>query len=346
MLKLTRRGKKGVWYITGTLGGKRYRESTGTASEAHAQALLSHRQTEILDRITWGEKATALFAEAVLLYLARKGDNIRAQDAKAIDKLTDRFGPRRLAEITETDVAKFAADYYPGAGAHVLDRFIYTPLIAIYRRAARAQPPLCEMPRFQRPEKPKRAPVKFAKDDVIAKLLPHATDRLKGALLLMSFTGARAAECCRLEEVDVDWERHEALLRLTKNGEPRVLPLAGLVYEALAKLKGTPGPIFGFKTKDGLNQAIKRACRRAGLPPLSSHKVGRHAFAARLLSQGHTLMEVKEAGGWKTYGVVARVYGHLERSAVSAAVRGADTNLAQLIETAPNVVRIQAAKKK
>jgi hypothetical protein len=113
MLKLVRRGKKGVYYIWGSLSGHRYRESTGTNSEAHAQAKLARRQNEILDRLTWGEKRTALFAEAVILYLNKKGAGIHQQDARAIDKLTTRFGARRLADISEMDVARFAADVYP-----------------------------------------------------------------------------------------------------------------------------------------------------------------------------------------------------------------------------------------
>ena len=223
VLKLTKRGKKGIYHIVGSIGGHRYRESTGINSEAHAQAKLAQRQSEILDRLTWGENCTALFAEAVILYLTKKGTSIHAQDAKAIDKLTARFGARRLAEITETDVARFAADVYPNGGPHVLDRMIYTPLIAIYRTAAKAQPPLCELPRFQRPERPKRKTITPPRDDLIAKLLPYANERLRGALLFISFTGARASECCRLEDADIDWERHEALLRQIPVGRRELL---------------------------------------------------------------------------------------------------------------------------
>ena len=178
-----------------------------------------------------------------------------------------------------------------------LDRQVYTPLIANYRVAAKAQ--LCELPRFTRPARPKRKAVSFAKDDTRVALLPHCGERLRAALLFVSFTGARASECCRLEDADVDWGRHEALLSHTKNGEPRVVPLAGLVYEALAKLRGASGPLFGFGQRHSFNQAIARACRRAGLPVMTSHKLGRHAFAARLLSQGHTLKDVKRQAAGK-----------------------------------------------
>lgn len=62
MLKIVRRGKKGIFQIMGTIGGERYRESTGTASEPHAQVILTRRQTEALDRAVWGAKRTTLFA--------------------------------------------------------------------------------------------------------------------------------------------------------------------------------------------------------------------------------------------------------------------------------------------
>jgi len=167
---------------------------------------------------------------------------------------------------------------------------------------------------------------------------------MRAAILLMSFTAARASEACRLLEEDIDWEERTAELRLTKNGDPRVVPLSGLLSEALHKLKGTKGPVFGFKTRHSLNQALERACVRAKVRVMTSHEVGRHAFAARLLGQGYTLKQVQEAGGWKSYRMVAEVYGHLEKSSVHDAMRAADTKLAQLMDVGEKVVRIQMAR--
>lgn len=78
---------------------------------------------------------------------------------------------------------------------------------------------------------------------------------------------------------------------------------------------------------------------------MTSHKVGRHAFAKRLLAQGYTLKEVQEAGGWLSYRMVAEIYDHLEKSAMDAAVRSSDTNLTQLLDPSSNVVPIQRRKK-
>jgi hypothetical protein len=67
MLKIVRRGSKGVFQIVGTVAGQRVRESTGVDSEAHAQVLRAKRESQLLDQATWGKKRTVLFAEAVIL---------------------------------------------------------------------------------------------------------------------------------------------------------------------------------------------------------------------------------------------------------------------------------------
>jgi integrase len=325
-LKLTQRKKGGAWQITGSLCGERVRESAGTTSVHHAEAKLAKRSQEILDRATFGLKRTSTFAEAVDLHLEAKMETLKPYDALFISKLNAHFGNWRIADIQQADVVAFC-----------------TPLIAIWRRAAKAN--LCEMRLFERPEKPDRKPINPPDDTVIAKLIPQCSLRLAAAALLMTFTGARVSEACRLTEKAVDWARGEATLLRTKNGKTRVVPLAGVVLDAMKKLKGTKGPFFGFSGQHSLNQALTRACKRAGLDRITSHKVGRHAFAKRLLAQGYTLKEVQEAGGWLTYRMVAEIYDHLEKSAMDAAVRASDTNLTQLLDPSSNVVPIQRRNK-
>jgi integrase len=344
MFKLIKLGKGCIYHITGTLRGHRCRESTHTNSLPYAKEKLAQRTREILDLTTYGQKVTAVFADAVNLYLANKGETVGAYDLKAISKLNERFGGRRLSSLTQEDVNAFCTESYPRSGPHGLDRQVYTPLIAIYRMAAENNPPHCELPRFKRPKKPDPVLVRYATDDDIAKLLPHGSERLQAAILFITFTAARGSEVCRLRERDVNWDRQTAVLVRTKT-KPRVVPLAPSVYEAMLKLRECKGPLFGFTLCSSLNQALERACRRAHVERFTSHEIGRHAFAARLLAQGHRLKEVQEAGGWATYRMVAEVYGHLERSAVDAVVRSADTNLTGLRGLSEKVVRIQRPKK-
>lgn len=324
MLKLVKRGKKGIYQIVGTVRGQRYRESTGLTSQPHAEALLAKRQTEILDRHTWGEERTTTFAEAVIHYLDQGGSG------RFLEPLVEKFGNWRLSDITPLEVSKHAAEAHPSSGPQGINRQVYTPLIAVMRCAARAKMgPPCTL---ERPKIPKRKAVHFAKDDYLGKLLPHCNKRLKGSILLITFTGARASEACRVMPDDVDVSRGEVTLQITKSGKPRICVLPDIVIEALIPLLACDGPVFGYSSRFSLNQAIERACERAGVPYLSSHKLGRHAFAARLLRQGRTLKDVQEAGGWDSFKMVSDIYGHLERSAVNEAVRSADADLSKALD--------------
>ncbi len=331
MLKLTQRGK--AYYITGTLRGRRYRESTGTNSRPHAEALLAKRQSEILDRDVFGEKRTALFAEAVLMYVDGGGE------ARFLEPLLQRWGGWRIQDITASEVAQAARDIYPNRTAATLDRQLYTPLNAVLRKAAKAG--LAEFKVFDRP-KVKRKPVTIPDESWLWAFLPHANVNLAAIVLFMSFTAARVAEACRLKWPDIDFARKKALLGVTKNGKPREVALAPIVIDALLKLKRGEGSVFGYAARWSVNQAIERACRRAGLPYYSSHKIGRHSFAARLLRAGHSTRLVQVAGGWSTIGIVAEHYGHLEQTEVDRAVASVGTHLTHIDKASgENVIRIK-----
>lgn len=328
MLKLWRRpdSKRGIWRIRGTIGGTRYDESTGTDSRAHAETIRVRREAEILDRLTFGPERTTCFSEAVEIYLSGGGE------ARFLEPLVRAFGPRRLAAITQADVIAFIAQRYARTGPHGINRQVFTPLIAVYHAAHRAG--LGPPPAFQRPKSPRRQAIRYATDDDLARLLTHCRPELAAAILLMSLGAARASEACRVMPADVDWRAATVTLRRTKNGDPAVIQSGPVLMAGLGSLRGRPDdlPLFGYASRHSLNQAVGRACGHAGIdPPFSTHEVGRHAFAARLLAQGHTLLEVQRAGRWKSYRMVAETYGHLERSHVDAMVREAGANLVHVV---------------
>jgi len=78
---------------------------------------------------------------------------------------------------------------------------------------------------------------------------------------------------------------------------------------------------FGFTTTQGVGKAIRRASIRAGLSPADGHQLGRHAFAARWLSNGGSIKSLKEAGGWKTLKITDEIYGHLEQTPIHERMR-------------------------
>jgi integrase len=355
MLKLVKRVD--TWWISGTIGGVRVRESTGTHSRRHAEAVLTKRQQEILDRHVFGEQVTATWAEAVNLYLDLGGE------ARYLEPLTERWGLLRLAAITPLELARVARDVYPGAAASTLDRQLYTPAIAVLNAAAEAG--LCPVPKFRRP-KVKRELVEAPDDGWIVALLQSvqlpgvwrpnspaairraaACRRVTALVLLMTLTGARISEAVNLKRRHVNLDTADALLASTKNGDPRRFDLAHDLVAALRALPddGPDSAVLGYASRWTAAQAIERAAIAAKLPHYSPHQIGRHAFAQRMLADGHTLKAVQEAGGWKDIAIVARHYGHLERSAVAEAMRSSGTKLTQrLTEAQSNVIKFKDKK--
>ena len=302
-LKLKRWPEKSAyWYIRGTIQGIRVFESTGEVERKKAEAYRLTREQELFERSMFGVAKTLTFAEAALNYMERSGQN------RFLTRIIEQVGMKPLAAIDQATVDKTARVLYPGKSPATHVRQVYTPIIAVLNDAG-------HLVRIKKP-KVRRKPVEPATDDYLDKLLPHCNPRLQTYILFTTFSGVRRLEACRLEAKDVDLEEGWAVIGLTKNGDPRMVPLPAQVIEAMKAVMPEEGVVFGYTSPRSVNRALERAAKRAKLPYMSSHKIGRHAFAARLLAKGCNLKTVKEAGGWKSIQVVDQNYGHLEQSQV------------------------------
>lgn len=317
-LELIRRGPSGAWHAYGSVLGHRIRRSTQTNNREEARRIADKWAQEIIDRETLGEAAVCTFAAAVAHYV-RTGGEVRF-----LEPLVRRWGEWRISAITQAEVAKAAHDLYPGCKPSHHVRVVYTPLIAVLHRAHRAgmvaAVPTIEKPSVSRPR------LEYADDAWLATVLPHCHARLACLLMFLTLTGSRISEAIRLDWSDVDFDAGSAILHTTKTGQPRRLPLSPEMLEALRRLAERhyrPGRVFGYADRGSYRSALRGACKRAGVKYLSSHKFGRHSFAARLLRDGHSLPVVQAAGGWASGQMVTQIYGHLEQSHVDQAVRSA-----------------------
>lgn len=321
-LRLVRRGP--YWYVRGTVrlpGRDRSTavyESAGTGDRRQAEQYRDTLLRRLIDDDALGDYALT-FAECAVVYLSRGGEK------RFLRPILERFGECRLRDIRPADVANFAAERYGRLAPSSLKRFFYTPLNAALRAGCEAH----NLPavHFQPPRLPPREAVEHAPDAWFPQFFAAANFRIAAMVLFLTTTGTRVSEACRLTVGDctLTGERPAAKLRRTKSGKPRVVPLTGALVRAMEGLVAQGGltagdRVFGYASRWSVNQAIERVCQRAGLPYYSSHKLGRHAFAARLLAKGGTLKEVMEAGGWASINMVSDVYGHLEQRAIDAAV--------------------------
>ncbi|MBL4756637.1 MAG: site-specific integrase, partial [Rhizobiales bacterium] len=228
-----------------------------------------------------------------------------------------KIGDKNLQDIDQGVVDGLAQELQPGSKNSTRVRHVYVPVIAVLN-----DPAVKRIVGIHTIEKPpvKQPAVKPATDEHILAVADVSNPRLKAAILFMTYSGCRVSEATSLTTDNVNLREALALLEKTKNGDPRLVPLPPQVVVAMANIMPKSGQVFGYSSRHGFTTALRRATRRAGLPWMSPHQIGRHAFAARLLRKKYDILTVKAAGRWKSTAVVDGVYGHLEQGRIHQAI--------------------------
>ena len=130
------------------------------------------------------------------------------------------------------------------------------------------------MPKAERP------PPEWAEPDWFLQLWPRCDGQLKALTTFLPFTGCRIQECLDLTWENVNLKEGWAFIRYTKNKEHRSVYLPEPVVVALKAIqKKTGGQVFAFKDRDEVRRRLIKACSEAGIPYLSTHKIGSHTYA-------------------------------------------------------------------
>jgi len=126
--------------------------------------------------------------------------------------------------------------------------------------------------------------------------------------------GFRRSELLNLKWSDVDWERERIVLRETKNGEVRVLPLVGYCKQLLKELEQSRKmnsfllfPGTDPKRPVDFRSAWLVAVKNAKLEDVNFHTL-RHSFASYCIMGGSSLTEIGDLMGNKS---VTKRYCHL-----------------------------------
>ncbi|MEZ0246994.1 MAG: tyrosine-type recombinase/integrase [Methylophilaceae bacterium] len=163
-------------------------------------------------------------------------------------------------------------------------------------------------------------------DDEEERLLAAAhnshTVSLLTAIQLAIETGMRAGEIVALRWEHIDFKSSVIRLRITKNGDNRIVPLS---EKAESLLQALPHPIHGgrvttFYDSNGLSAAFRRATKRANIEGLKFHDL-RHEAASRLAPR-MTVATLAKVMGWRSLQMAMRYYNPTAAELV-AAVRAA-----------------------
>lgn len=290
--------------------GKRIRRALKTRDPIRAEEARAHLEARLWRAGLYGAQEVTTFDECALAYAQDGGETIY------LLKVSEALAGRRLKEITPRDIREMARKMYPNAKASTINRQAITPARAVinYGHAQGWCGPI-KVESFP-VDKPKRRAVTRAYLDA---LRPHVPHRIFVVMLFLHTTGRRVEEALSISVEQVDLDGRKVAIPMTKNGEPATAYLTDEVAELIAGIMPPSGLVFGYAGRASLYPTLRRGCKKAGLPYLATHQVGRHSFATTLSNAGFRSKEIADAGGWKSVRLVAETYEHPEDAGQRAA---------------------------
>lgn len=147
--------------------------------------------------------------------------------------------------------------------------------------------------------------------------------RLYLLVLMALTTGARKGELLGLKWADIDFEQAQARVLLTKNNDPKMLPLVPAVLAELERFKAGPTVrVFGSPRNGAraftFEPQFHDALKIAKISGVTFHTL-RHSCASMLASNGATLLEIADLLGHRQLQMTKR-YSHLATSHKAALV--------------------------
>jgi integrase len=145
------------------------------------------------------------------------------------------------------------------------------------------------------------------------RLMEESAIWLQPIIQFATSTGMRRGEILNLEKSDINLEDCTAVVRESKNGQPRTIPLTRRALEAVSSAMSVNEKVFGGKNGEWLVMSnfeynFKAASKRAGLVDLHFHDM-RHTCFTRLVQNGVDLYVIQCLAGHKSPAMTQR-YAH------------------------------------
>jgi integrase len=260
--RITKRGK--YWQIRGTVrvgkASRRLRETTGTDDEKTATLKLNARVAEVERELLLGDaapkrkRAIPNFATAAGSYLAVK-THLGHQDRNKLLAMGVFFENTPIDELDQSDWDLFVTDKLPDRKASTIHRWhamFMAPLLHASNQH-KFNPPKIELPQEGAPRKIR------LKIDVRDALLAAYSEHAFPIAMMLCYQGCRVSEALRLTWRDISVEHGTIEFRITKNDDPRTVPMHPEVREVLLKLYEKRQAGLVFLTPDGKPYNDRRA---------------------------------------------------------------------------------------
>ena len=344
MASIYKRNGSNIYWVRFQLHGIRVQRSSGTTKRSQALRFLTRLMEEERQRQEQGftkVRFALLCDEYARLHLPILKPRTRENYLGHLKVIRDHFGDDRyIDEVRKVHVSSFVAELKKSALKTPTIRRYLATLSCLFSFAERsgwlAQNPVLHFDKRGIPEAQPRT--RFLSRDEYRRLLSCCGPRLRPLVEMAVETGMRLEELLSLRWEQLDLERREVRLVLTKSNRPRVVPLSDRGVAVLAARGGPlgscPHVFINETTRDRyrtIRRAFRTACRRAGLENVRFHDL-RHTFASWAVQSGGDLYGISRILGHTTLQMTTR-YAHLSTQhlhrvittmATTAATRSSD----------------------
>jgi integrase len=306
-----------TWTINYTVGGRRVREAIGTNKKL-AEMVLNKRVTEAIENRWFDKRNVGVmpfsdFAEIyinrhVAILKSKKGERLSVQVWKR------EFGNRPLGQITRAELQDWQAQRHQKNKPATVNRLLGRLRHALNKAVEWDLLDKSPMERLKfLPENNARLhylSMEQCNHLLEACIAPH----MRAMVTVALHTGMRRGEILNLQWQDIDFESGSIVIRDSKNGQPRHIPMDSTVRDLLSGYIPTAGSEHVFPSASGgrlstVQKAFRNARIRAGMPDLHFHDL-RHTFASHWVMSGGDLYVLKDILGHKSIQMTQR-YAHL-----------------------------------
>jgi len=325
-----------IWWIRFQYRGKRFEKTARTTKKAEALRYLVRVQEEVRQR-DFGDRPRRTFKEMVERYRAEHLPQLRPSTQRGyghlLRYLEAHFDDIEITRIGKAEIADLVSvRRQQGVGGSAIRR-VLACLSSVYSCACGwdwiDRNPVQSFPKRTLRENPPR--MRYLTRDEYERLLASASPMMRSIIALAVNTGLRRSELLNLTWTQIDLNRHEIALMVTKSGKPRVIPLTREAIAVLASLPRYPASPYVFHNPftgrpiQEVKTAFSRALRRAGIENCRFHDL-RHTFASWAVQSGMDLYRLSRILGHTTTQMTQR-YAHLATRDLHRAITEMETNL-------------------
>src|SRR2546430_8149170 len=311
-----RRGQS--WCVGFTVNGRRVRETVGPNKKI-AERVLSLRMTQVLENRYFPpnrQLGRMPFKDFAQMYLEREGallKSIRTERNRVLAWARE-FGSRPMGQITRTEIEAWRRKKMTTCRPATINRDL-SRLRRMFSLAVEwgllEESPMKSM-KFLRENNARTRYLSLEEcQRLIASCIAPHIRALVGVAL---HSGMRLGEILNLRWYDLDFASGFILVRDSKNGESRHVPMDATLSALSRAYPHRLGTDLVFSSSRGgrivdVRTGFLNSCKPAGLTDLHFHDL-RHTFASQFVMAGGDLYILKEILGHKSLAMTTR-YSHL-----------------------------------